>query len=386
MASAPVMATLKSAVQRRSQPWSLCLVGEDVERKLQDLVAGLTRGTSATGDGKRITSGFAYWGVEATFAWARSCTDPLYPVMKESIESFTSGWHEIRPNLAGERYHYVSFGPGTGQKDATIIRDLMRRNPRLCYVPVDMSAEMLRLAVRGPIRQTGLPADRILPVQLDFSSPTNLMALRTLLRHLAGSESIVFSLLGNTLANFDDDSGLLTTLTAELLRSQDRLVLEAATADRLDDELASAAALEYRQSRSFCEFATSALLRHTNLCIDDTDTLVFHGAVEADKSLLVKVMYQNRTDHPIRFTLLPNRTSEWLPAGDTIRLYLTRKYAATGLKAILSNCNLVESATTHSYFAGDRARASFGMSLMLLTQGTQHQRDRPHSSAEDLWA
>src|SRR5215470_6150185 len=239
MGTAPVMTTLKSAVQTRSQPWSLCLVGEDVERKLQDLVADLTRSTSTTGDGKRITSGFAYWGGEPTFAWVRSCTDPLYPVMRESIESFTSGWHEIRPNLARERYHYVSFGPGTGQKDATIIRDLMRGNPRLCYVPVDMSAEMLRLTVRGPIRETGLPADRILPVQLDFSSQTSLAALWTLLGQLGqltGDEPIVFSLLGNTLANFDDDNGLLATLTAGL-RSQDRLVLETATADRLDDEL-----------------------------------------------------------------------------------------------------------------------------------------------------
>jgi hypothetical protein len=356
-----------------------------VERKLQDLIAGLTRGTSATGDGKRITSGFAYWGVEPTFAWARSCTDPLYPVMKEGIESFTSGWHEIRANIARERYHYVSFGPGTGHKDASIIRDLMRGNPRLCYVPVDMSAEMLRLAVRGPVRQTGLPADRILPVQLDFSSPTSLAALWTLLRQLAGDEPLLFSLLGNTLANFDDDSGLLTTLTAEL-RPQDRLVLEVATADRLDDELATAAAREYRQSRSFCEFATSTLLRHTTLRIDDTDALVFHGTMEPERSLLVKVMYQNQTGQPIRFTLLPNRMSEWLPVRDTIRLYLTRKYVTAGLKAILSDCNLVELTATHSYFVGDRVRPSFGMGLMLVAPGTEQVTDHPHSSAEDLWA
>lgn len=381
MVLAPVMAILKSSAETRSHPWSFCLVGEDTERKLQDLIADLARGTSATGDGKRITSGFAYWGVEPTFAWARSCADPLYPVMKESIESFTRGWHDIHANMARERYHYVSFGPGTGQKDATIIHDLMRQNPRLCYVPVDMSAEMLRLAVRGPIRQTGLPADRILPVQLDFASPASLAALWTLLGQLAGDEPVLFSLLGNTLANFDDDGGLLTALTAGL-RPRDRLVLEAATADRLDDELATAAAREYRQSRSFREFATSSLLRHTNLCIDDTDALVFRGTVEPERSLLVKVMYQNQTGEPIRFTLLPNRTSEWLPASDTIRLYLTRKYVAAGLKAILSGCNLVEMAATHSYFAGDRP--SFGMSLMLVAPGTGH--ESPHSSAEDLWA
>jgi len=52
--------------------------------------------------------------------YARACADPLYPVMKESIESFTCGWHKIRANMARERYHYVSFGPGTGQKDGRV--------------------------------------------------------------------------------------------------------------------------------------------------------------------------------------------------------------------------------------------------------------------------
>lgn len=137
---------------------------------------------------------------------------------------------------------------------------------------------MLRLAVRGPIRQAGLPSGRILPAQLDFSSPTNLKVLGAVLRTLVGDEPILFSLLGNTLAIFDDDEELLTTLTA-LLRPQDRLVLEAATADRLDEELARDAAKEYRQSRSFCEFATAAVLRHTDLRIEDMDTVVFKGSV-----------------------------------------------------------------------------------------------------------
>src|SRR5215475_5782252 len=95
---------LGRALRTQARPWSLCLVAEDPERKLQGLIAGLTRPPSPTGDGKRIESGFAYWGIEPTFAWARSCTDPLYPVMKESIEFFTDGWAELQPQLAGQRY------------------------------------------------------------------------------------------------------------------------------------------------------------------------------------------------------------------------------------------------------------------------------------------
>jgi hypothetical protein len=380
----PIVAALDGALGGSTHPWSLCLVAEDAERKVQGLVTDLTRFPSTTGDGKRITSGYAYWGSEPTFAWARSCTDPLYPVMKESIESFTTGWHQLQPNVAGIRHVYVSFGPGTGQKDATIVADLLRRDPDLCYVPVDMSAEMLRLAIRGPIAQVGLPAGRILPVQLDFASPTNVAALWAVLAPLTVDRPILCSLLGNTVANFDDDGELLRTVTAHL-RPQDRLVLEAATTERLDHELAGQAAKEYRQSRSFCEFATSALLRHTDLHIDDMDTLVFTGSVEQERSLLVKVMYQNRTGRPIRFTLLPNRTSVWLPVDDTIRLYLTRKYEASGLKSVLADCRLTEVAATHSYFMGERSTPRFGMDLMLVAAIDGPRESHDGSSVDDLW-
>lgn len=379
-----MQAVVRSALEEQAHPWSLCLVGEDSERQLQCLIDDLTRCASSTGDGKRIASGYGYWGIEPTFAWARSCTDPLYPVMKESIEFFTTGWRKIKPHLGRQRYHYVSFGPGTGHKDATIVKDLVGANPDLHYVPVDMSAEMLRLAVRGPIRQVGLPASQIMPVQLDFSSQTSLVALWALLAQVAGDDPIVFSLLGNTVANFDNDGELLSTLTAAL-RPQDRLVLEAATAERLDDDLAREAAEEYRRSRSFCEFATSALLRHTDLRIDDMDTLVFRGGIDEEKSLRVKVLYQNQTSRPIRFTLLPNRTSMWLPPEDTIRLYLTRKYVATGLKAMLADCQLSELATTHSYFVGNKTRPRFGMDLMLVAAGSRRSDDPHRTSVDDLW-
>lgn len=382
MAGTHLTRALQDALTTRTHPWSLCLVADDAERTLQDLIADLTRSASGTGDGKRISSGFAYWGIEPTFAWARSCTDPLYPVMRESIESFTTGWATIQTGLDAAPRVYVSFGPGTGEKDATIVRDLVRRNPDLYYVPVDLSAEMLRLAVRDVVRHTGMAADRVLPVQLDFTSRTGLPALAAMVDQLCGDEPVLYSLLGNTVANFDDDAELLRTLAAST-RPHDRFVLEAATTDLLDEPSAAAAALEYRRSRSFCEFATSALLRHTDLHVD-MDQLAFVGSVEPGKSLLVKVMYQNQTECPVRFTLLPNRTSVLLPAGDTIRLYLSRKYLPAGLAALLADCRLNEVASTRSQFIGDQSRSRFGMRLMLVSTdgaGRGH-RSRP---AEDIW-
>lgn len=383
MESTNLVNALQQALAAQAHPWSLCLVGDDPEWKLQDLIADLTRPPSRTGHGKRITSGFSYWGIEPTFAWARSCTDPLYPVMRESIESFTQGWSDIQAHLDCAPSLYVSFGPGTGDKDATIIRDLLRRNPNLYYVPVDMSAEMLRLVTRGPVRHTGLPADHVVPVQLDFSSLGSLTALWAVLEHLNSGGPVLYSLLGNTVANFDDDAALLRTLTSRA-RAQDRLVLEAATTDRLDEHSAVSAAMEYRQSRSFCEFAASALLRHTDLPIGDMNELAFIGGIEEGKALRVTVLYQNTSDQPTRFTLLSTRTSVLLPAMDTIRVYLTRKYTDTGLKGLLTESRLHEIAATRSPFSGEHARSRFGMDLMLVSTGAPAA-SPDHSTAHEVW-
>lgn len=95
-------------------------------------LTGDFRRISTTGDGKRIKSGFSYLGTESAIAWVNACRDPLYPVMKESIESFDLRWCSIRPSLAGETYHYVSLGSVNGQKDAVILQDFRRDNANLC--------------------------------------------------------------------------------------------------------------------------------------------------------------------------------------------------------------------------------------------------------------
>ena len=213
--------------------------------KLAALTGDLRRRVSATGDGKRIASGFSYLGAESAIAWVNACRNHLYPVMKQSIESFDRRWWDARPILAGKPYHYVSLGPGDGQKDAVILRDLVAGNSRSCYVAVDMSAEMLRIGVHDLIRALRLPRSRILSVQLDFSAPDNLAELRRLLDGLFGAEPVLFSRLGNTLANFENDDDLLTLLAEQLLRPADRLVLEVATTQRLDEGMAQEAADEY---------------------------------------------------------------------------------------------------------------------------------------------
>jgi L-histidine Nalpha-methyltransferase len=330
----PLLGGLGAMLQKTGFAWSLGLIGEDQAAKIAALTADLRHPFSCTGDGKRITSGFLYLGAEPALAWANACRDHVCPAMKQSIESFDRRWCNIRAGLGGKPYHYVSLGPGDGQKDAVILHDLRRDNVKLCYVAVDMSMEMLRLGVHALTRQLKLSRSRILSVQLDFSSRDNVAGLKCLLDGLFGEEAILFSLLGNTVANFDHDTELLGMLTEQLLRPQDKFLLEVATTRQLNATLAQEAAEEYEHSRTFREFATSALMHYTDLQVD-MNSLLFRGRVEDERALLMEIVYQNKTGRDIRMTL-PDRADVLFSPEDTIHLCISRKYAQHYLDSLLA--------------------------------------------------
>jgi nucleoside phosphorylase/uncharacterized SAM-dependent methyltransferase len=357
------LSKIENAINNARLGWTLCFIGEDQATKLATLTQDLRGRVSKTGDGKQIASGFSYWGISPAISWTLACNDPFYLVMRESIEAFTDRWMHIVPHLDSPKYHYVSLGVGTGHKDGDILKDLYRRYPHLYYLPVDMSPEMLRIGVQEAIKGTPLERRKILPIQLDFSTRRNVDACRSLLDRIVEEEPILFSLLGNTLANFEQEAALLKTLT-ELLRPQDRLLLEVAYTEDLDEGSAQEAAEEYSKSRPFREFVTSALLQNTDLRMKSKD-ISFLGSVEPDRALRIKALYQNKTDATIEITL-PDRTIVDFPPEDTIRLYLSRKYTSNGIKALLANCGLSVLKKERSVFDPTRSRFDFGIELMLL--------------------
>jgi uncharacterized SAM-dependent methyltransferase len=369
-------------LQKTGFAWSLSLIGEDQAAKLATLTGDLRGQVSSTGDGKRITSGFLYLGAEPALAWANACGDHLYPVMRRSIESFDQRWCSIRAGLEKKPYHYVSLGPGNGQKDTVILHDLRRDNANLCYVPVDMSTEMLRLGVHTQTRQLKLCRSRILSVQLDFSSQDNVAELRRLLDGLFDREAILFSLLGNTIANFENDAELLKMLTEQLLRPQDKFLLEVATTRQLNDTLAQKAAEEYKHSRTFREFATSALMHYTDLQID-MDSLLFRGWVEGERALLMKIIYQNRTGRHVHLTL-PDRTGVPFPPEDTIHLCISRKYAHHYLDSLLAEAGVHQVSGSRLDFGGAHHSSPFGIDLLVLAVGTEIAQPT-QSIPEQIW-
>lgn len=373
---------LEAVIRGTDFAWSLCLVGEDQSKKLASLTNDLKRPPSATGDGKQVLSGYSYWGIEPTIAWQHACNDPFYPVGRDGIRLFARRWRSLLPTLGDQRFHYVSLGPGTGEKDSTVLLALHPRNPDMFHVPVDMSAEMLRICVQP---MSVLPfIDRfrrqVLPVQLDFSDEDNLEELAKLRDRLVGDEPVLFSLLGNTVANFQDDVELVAEISRQLVRPQDRLLLEVATTSAVAEDTAALAAAEYERSRTFREFVTSSLHQHTDLPID-RESVAFEGSVEGDRSILVKMIYRNRSGQEHRITL-PDRDVVTFPPGDTIRLYLSRKYARPALDAALAEAGLtVVGSSGTSVAAAPGSPHRFGISLVLLSYG----RGRPASPVQELF-
>lgn len=237
----------------------------------------------------------------------------------------------------------------------------------MLYVPVDMSAEMLRMCLQ-PIRD--LPfiktfRRQLLPVQLDFSDDENLDELHALRERLMGEEPILWGLLGNTAANFEDDFELIERL-ARLLRPQDLLMLEVATTSELAADVPERSSTEYLRSKAFCEFVTSALHQHTDLPIN-MDYVEISGEIIEPRSVMLKVIYRHR-DADTRVTL-PDRTVITLRRDDTIRLHLTRKYATAALHAELRSIGLGVKATADTTWAVRGKPYRFGLQLLLLAKG-----------------
>lgn len=360
----PPLSKIEETINNAPFGWILCFVSEDQSQKLGTITRDLSRPVSEVGDGKRIAPGLSYWGIGPALAWGHVCNDPFHPVMKETIDSFPLRWAQIQPDLDHQSYHYASLGIGTGQKDRHVLSYLHKLNPQLFYFPVDLSPEMLRIGVKEAIIGTQITRGRILPIQLDFSIKKNIEECSRVLEQMVGEEPILFSLLGNTLTNFEDEITELKLLS-QLIRPQDRLLLELAYIDDLDEDAVQEAVEEYSKSKRFGEFVTSALLQNTDIDIH-LENISFIGEIEQDKAIRIKALYRNGTGTSFKITL-PDSSKVDFSAEDTIRLYLTRKYTSKGIEALLSACGLSPLSRERSRFDLGQSRFNSGTELMLLT-------------------
>jgi uncharacterized SAM-dependent methyltransferase len=324
--------------------WILSFVGEEEIENLKDIIYSL-----CDENGKRIVSGYSYWGAMPTERWFSACGAPGY-IMFDSIRKFPGKWKKIYySSISGTPYNYLSLGVGDGQKDISILSSLINNNPDIMYFPIDMSPEMLHRGTRNVMNDVpGLRRTQVLPMQLDFSNEKKLGKIRSIIDILNNNKyPTLFGLLGNTLANFDDDYELLGKISDMILKPGDFLLLELAKIDLINTETKKKAKEEYREEK-FRKFAICSLLQATNIDFDERGKGEDKWPIDIDKELLsggkkakgikISVYYKNKSrDKPIVFPTLETFN---LAKGEKIRLYLSRKYTNDGIDDLIAKSRL----------------------------------------------
>ncbi|NJO59441.1 MAG: hypothetical protein HC836_14390 [Richelia sp. RM2_1_2] len=228
-----------------------------------------------------------------------------------------------------------------------------------------------------------IKGSQILPIQIDFSNSKSINDLQKLLDRVVENNPVLFSLLGNTLANFENDTEVLQILS-KLMRSEDKFLIEVAATKDLNHQALQDAVNEYDNSKSFKEFVTSSLLQHTDLDID-LNSVFFESSIEKpDKAILLKAIYRNTTGNPDKVMLL-DRSIINFAEQDTIRLYLTRKYTRSGIDKVISQSKLSIIDRLNTLSEPDNS-SRFGMDLILLGSKSTVRDDEKNSSlANSVW-
>jgi len=293
------------------------------------------------GKHRHIKEGYQYVGGFPAHLWKLATADENYRLLSEGIKTFWKRWEIIKSHLT-EQINYVSIGPGTGEKDRAILQRLQEvaGTAKILYVPIDLSPDLLRIAVIESTRE--LKRDRlvVMPIQLDITRPKAIKALKELLDELSAGTPKLVSVLGNTLANFRDDAAALALITKLMTHRGDRLLIELATATEATPELARQARAEYEGSGSFRRFVMATLSDFTN-CRLDSPEMVKYDSIAADGVIEITANYIAPKAGKVIFRDDEHFT---MKAKEKIELLITRKYTDAALAKLTRGFVEIENA------------------------------------------
>lgn len=321
--------------------WLLTYVGESQIKKLGDLVAELEDQKE-----RRIESRYSYWGLGPVYMWDRACTDKMYH-MYENICRFPQYVKQLSNHVNRERYNFVSLGVGEGSKDRSIISDFFNINggatPRedFLYIPVDMSLDMIRLAIE---KCSELPLHCRIAIQRDIESRDGMEKIAFIAKMLGQKRPILYGFIGNTISNVESPQDVLENII-RVMENDDLLLFEAQIVDasaleteRLRDTINSV-------EREYCgevfrRFAESALLQNTDLSIAPAERNKFYDVDVSlqdwmtGQLLQIDCLFENKSNRPIDMTLLNGQIVR-LNSEERIRLYRSRKFTQSTLQSFL---------------------------------------------------
>lgn len=326
--------------------WLLTYVGENQFRQLGNIV------TDLADENKRcIQSAYSYWGLGPVYMWDKACHDPIYH-MKENIDRFPDFANQLSQYVDKDLYNFVSLGVGDGNKDRRLIAEFFNQigSNQPCedflYIPVDMSLEMLRLAIDN-IPQ--LPLHSRIAIQRDIETREGMEEIALIAEKLGRQRPILYGFIGNTIANVEQPQSVLNNIV-QVMKDNDLLLFEAQIVDplaletaRLQDTINSIKG-EYL-SEPFRLFAESALLQNTDLNMSPAERSRAY-VVDVDlqdwmkgKLLQIECFFQNNSDKNLEMKLLNGRFIT-LNLQKKIRLYRSRKFMPSTLQNFVEASDL----------------------------------------------
>jgi L-histidine Nalpha-methyltransferase len=318
------------------------------------------RGLKSKRNGRHIEDGYQYVGGFPADMWRIATGDQKYKTLSYGIKTFPQRWSSLQQQVT-HPIHYLSIGPGTGEKDNLILKYLQElaadRSEPLVYMPVDISADLLKMSFDQSMKDIDERRIELVPMELDISAKDAIKTLNTLRPAFPGGGGVLVSVLGNTIANFRDDHSILNHLSHLLTGSDDVLLLELATTTAATEELAEIAEEEYEGSTSFRDFVMAALSQYTD-CIPSSGEVTWEATVKKGR-LEITTLFVSEKDLVIHLT---DGDTINLKAGETIKLYKSRKYTTDALTLLLDGFGQLDEERTQYEDAGE-----FGVVTKLLT-------------------
>ncbi len=167
-------------------------------------------------NGLLIPPSFLYRFDRGVSLWLALCHDPEYRYFVESVHFFQNNiegiFSAIGDDIITNAPDFISLGPGDGRKDRIFLSKLMDRQKSsrsdMYYYPYDISPSMISAAINTVSKLTkARDRLRIKAIVADFSQLRSFSPVYQYRR-----ETNIFTLLGNTLGNIENETNFLDQL------------------------------------------------------------------------------------------------------------------------------------------------------------------------------
>ncbi len=171
---------------------------------------------------KEIPLKFVYLE-EGAHNWDELVKDEKYGIGKAEIELIKTNISKILKFLKNGKFNMIDVGCGNGEKSEIFINKLSGSHKPVNYVAIDISREMLKMAIENIKRNKNINTQTYC---IDFERGNFAQITDTLRKVYYRNNFLLF--LGNTMGNSSDMSRLLTNIRESMI-SSDLLLIGCAT-------------------------------------------------------------------------------------------------------------------------------------------------------------